>query len=232
MKVRANAVSLGLLILTILVLGVPTVAQSRSDQPLKIILSRISKTAPSKAEGSLRTQQVRISPTVVQNLTLVAEGAGVEGNVRSNQTLRLNLFESGRRRGDFVATVDYASQESKDTAVLRGTLNNIREGIFSIVIHKGLLGVRVFSPAGNYSLHPGIRGAYLVSQENPNAAFPCKVLPVEKHQKESSMTHPELRAENGSLIEVLVVYTTAARDYYNGNVPNLERAVREIVVHP
>ncbi len=187
------------------------------------------------ARGALRQQEVEINEQLLKQLVSIAERAGVEGQVQSRQTVTFNLFErrtrgANLRETSFTGTVEYASKQSNDTSVLRGTLNNTLEGLFTIIIHKGLLGLRVFSPRGNYSLRPSNNDPsnYIVVQEDPNSAFPCKVVSPGKHRREGRLQLSSTLTENGSLVDVLVVYTTGAKDYYNGNVANLERAVREM----
>lgn len=209
-------------IVVFLFVSTETSAQSQQPGTPEIIIGRKSSVTE-RVKGTLRQQEVEINRELLGQFISLAEQAGVEGQVRSRQTIRFNLFDNNPGRVDFTGIVEFASRSS-ETAVLRGTLDKVREGAFTIVIHKGILGLKVLSPRGNYSLYLGKKSTYIVVQENPNQKFRCKVISPSRHRREgrSRLT------ENGSLVDVLIVYTTSSKDYYNGNVANLERAVREM----
>ena len=173
-------------------------------------------------------QQVDINSTLIRQLGGLPQQTAAEGRVRSPLTINFNLLEAAGRKVDFTGVVEYAVQQSPDTAFLSGRLNQVPEGLFNIIIHRGLLGLRVFSPDGNFALHPDLNGEYVVEQEGPGAPFLCKVLPPRRHRREGRPRPGFTREANGSLVDVLIVYTTSAKEYYNNNVPNLERAVREM----
>jgi hypothetical protein len=205
----------------------PFIVHSQRDEVPRIIVGRRS-TESTRATGLLVRQEVEVNRTLVEQLSNLATQTSAEGLVRSPLTVNFNLLEGAGRKADFIGTVEYAAQQSPNTALLSGRLNQVPEGVFNIIIHRGLLGLRVFSPDGNYALHQDINGAYVIEQEDPNAPFLCKVLPPRRHRREGRPRPGFTREANGSLVDVLIVYMTSAKEYYNNNVANLERAVREM----
>lgn len=145
--------------------------------------------------------------------------------MRSPFLIHFNLLPNSDRKSDFVGAVEYATKQSQETVLLQGSLNEVPDGTFNLIIHNGLMGLRIFSPNGNYSVRPNLRGAYVVEMEDPNAQFLCKVISPRKHRREGR-PRPDLAEESGSVVDVLIVFTTGGKAYYNNNVANLERAVK------
>lgn len=147
------------------------------------------------AEGALRQQRVELNRDLITSLSKrAAERQTDDLQLRPQEEIRFNLFEQGDDPAIFFGLVHQAYFKSEETVVAKGELVDQTGGTFTIVIHKGHVGVEVFAATGNFDVSP-VGDGYVVQQLDPNTAFRCE--PVDPYS-ETESTEPDDSQPDGT----------------------------------
>lgn len=139
--------------------------------------------------------------------------------VAPGSPLTLNLFENET----YTATVTSTERHLSGGISLIGTLDRHPASQVMIVVHKGLVMATVTAPGLLCQIRPLPDGGHGVFDINP-AAFPEAGEPVELAPPASPPIEGDTLADDGSLIDVLVVYTATTRQAA-GSVAAIEALV-------
>ena len=201
------------LTLTLLILGMPALAEAENSvaTPLFAAIaspSVRSSSATAKEALVIRSRQVSIN----QTLLMPSDGtASPPRTAASGPTLSLNLF-------DGVAFTVEAAQVTRTERGLTwvGRLMGIEEGQAVIVVSDGVVSGNISMPGARYHIRFAGGGVHEI-QEIASSAFP------DDHPSSGSLqvtadnaptiSQPAAgsRTDDGSIIDVMVVYTSAAR---------------------
>lgn len=162
--------------------------------------------------------EVAAQPAVVRSRLVEADLSLLEG--RSPRRLALNLFD------DVVLDVDLEEAEllPDDGQAWRGQIEGEDLGQVVLVRRGDLLAGDVFLPGAVYRVRSSDGGLHAVSQIDQSALPPemepvpvPESVPVQPAQADqASVTAAQAPADDGSIIDVLVVYTPAARQAAGG----------------
>jgi hypothetical protein len=137
-------------------------------------------------------------------VTIVAEALPASADARPSTTLLLNLFDDVR----LTAT---ASQVTRTATgyVWAGRIPTIERGTATFAVAGGVVSGSVATPDGDFTIRYVGDGVYAISQVN-RAVLPPERGPVIPDG--AAFDHaPSALADDGSTIDLLVVYTPAAR---------------------
>ena len=169
--------------------------------------------------GSARERLVRVDLSRLESARVGAAGGGAP------PVLRFNLFDDVR----FAAVVERTTPTSAGYS-LSGRLDGA-EGTMSLVVRDGVVAGSVFAPGGTYEIRPAGDDVHVIRQVDPAARQRLAndwLLPPPAPRPAAARAEPigapdpvPLRAadagpEDGSRIDVLVVYTRKARAAYGG----------------
>ncbi len=133
----------------------------------------------------------------------------------ASQILRFDLFPDA----DFVGVVQNVERRTSRRFTLSGRLADIERGSF-ILVREGDVVVADIDAheRGNYEVRPTGDGLQLIRQVNESAMPPCGVGPAQVPPGRRRLTSAPKTAERGAqaTLDVMVVYTPAARDYAGG----------------
>ena len=149
--------------------------------------------------------------------------------------LRLNLFDDVR----FAAVVERTTPTSAGYS-LSGRLDGA-DGTMSLVVHDGVVAGSVFAPGGTYEIRPAGDEVHVIRQVDPAArarlandwrrpppmppAGPARAAPIDAPDPTVQRAQSS-RPEDGSRIDVLVVYTRGAKAAYGG-----ARGISAVIEH-
>ena len=142
----------------------------------------------------------------------------------SSETLVLNLFDDAT----FVAIYESSVILDAQRFIWRGNLKDVPNGKVTLAINGSALAGTVSLPDALYRINDTGQGVHLIEQTTLNDPMPeIMPIPVDAPVTEASVAEPE--ADDGSLIDVLVVYTPASRNRYGqaGIEAKIDLAVAE-----
>jgi Metallo-peptidase family M12B Reprolysin-like/FG-GAP-like repeat len=127
--------------------------------------------------------------------------------LRASSLLDLPLFPDAR----FTAALDRLEDLGPGRYVWSGHLAGIEDGEVTFAVTDGVLAGQIQLPGGVYRLHGGSDGAYAIEQVD-TSALPRELPPiVPVIDPADAAIGPETAQDDGSQIDLMVVYTPAAR---------------------
>ena len=202
-------------------------AQVPSQIPT-LIGDRLGRVTPT--EQAVRHQRARLNGAAVASLQELARTARLNPlGVTISITFNLFPATAGRAATTFEGVIDSVAVINGGAILSKGRLTGVRDGWFTILQHAGLLSVRIYTPEANYSVFPIEDGVYLVEQEDPGLEFRDRVVPPDTVPlAEPSPTGAQaVPQEDGSRVDVLVVYSPSARQYVGGSA-QMELGIRDM----
>ncbi len=141
--------------------------------------------------------------------SLGGPGGGLGGGPGASQTLDLNLFPDAQ----FVAVRNRI--EITDTGyVWVGEIENLEPGAVTLAVNGTVMQGNVTAPNGSYAIRFTPGGAHVIEQVDLNA-FPPELPPIEP-ELVAAADQPPVMSDDGSLIDLIVVYTPLARTSAGG----------------
>ena len=125
------------------------------------------------------------------------------------QSLKLNLFDDVV----FTATVEHTALTSSGGYSLSGSIDGVDFGTTTLVVNGDVMAGVVHTPLVTYELRPLGDGVSIVRQVD--RSFQCELLHP-AHPVDSRGDPSAAGADDGSVIDLLVIYTPAARSGYGG----------------
>jgi hypothetical protein len=129
-------------------------------------------------------------------------------SIRRDRQLVLNLFPDAI----FTATLDAMTVESSEAFVWLGHLEGPAAGTVTLAVRAGVMAGELRTATELYEIRLAGGAAHAVRQVNPGA-FPADGHPVRPNVSAAAMDEAVLDplSDDGSLIDVMVLYTPAAR---------------------
>ena len=157
-----------------------------------------------------------LGPTVVRQTFVTIEFDKLRetlptflGGAQTAQSLALNLFPNTR----FVAVLSRV-EPTGTGYVWVGTLQGVDFSAVRLAVTRNTMAASITTPAATYSIRHVENGVHVVQEINLSA-FPAEAPPVTPNLPAEAPpaipNRPEIGGDDGSLIDVLVVYTPAAR---------------------
>jgi hypothetical protein len=134
--------------------------------------------------------------------------------------LVLNLFEDAVYRG----IVDLVETNRLGSTIYRGTLENEPMSSFTLVAREDILLGTVRLPGAFYRVSFDQQGVHAIQQLD-EASFPPELEPIPIESERMGGTQIQEIADDGSRIDVLVVYTSAARQSAGGTTTAIETLI-------
>jgi hypothetical protein len=165
---------------------------------------------------------LRTSSALEQSATHVAESdvvrwravtldlAALSGG-SSGTTLDLPLFPDVR----FSAQLDGIDTLAPGRYVWKGHLAGIVDGDVTFAVTDGVLAGQIMMPGASYRVHRTTAETYVVEQVD-TSVLPSEGPPLVPEIPDAAAADPEVLSDDGSQIDVLVVYTPAARSAAGG----------------
>ncbi|HEY0626898.1 MAG TPA: M12 family metallo-peptidase [Allosphingosinicella sp.] len=167
--------------------------------PAPLISSREAGLAPGAGE------QVSLNGELIEQLTRLRVD-----DPDYPERIPLNMFEDK----SFVGIVETVSERTPETRVVKGSLEGIAEGRFTMVVHKGLVALYLIGDDGMYLLHPVPEG-HVVKRGGAEPDLIEEAIADEAGEAaegEAGFVQPN--SEDGSRVDVAILYTpSAAREW-------------------
>jgi peptidyl-Asp metalloendopeptidase len=134
--------------------------------------------------------------------------AGVLQDRTTGTTIDLPLFSDVR----FTAALDRIEIPGPGRLLWRGRISGLEDSDVSFAVTDGVIVGQITMPGAQYRLHPANDGLYSVEQVD-TSALPSELPPVAADTSGAADTTgvPSTSVDSGAVIDVLVVYTPAAR---------------------
>ena len=134
-------------------------------------------------------------------------------------TLTLDLFDDVR----LTAVMDLAAPAVPEGVVWTGRIEGAEHGEVTLVVRDGAVTGHIWTPSATYEIRPAAGGAHVVYEVDRRSPAPCAPpVPVDIPGGTASVSRA-LR-DDGSTIDILVVYTQTAREM-NGGTEGIEALV-------
>lgn len=134
----------------------------------------------------------------------------------------LNLFDDV----SFTAVKDRTEKRSEKNYTWFGTLERVPYGHVVLTVEDGDMAGNISFPGGFYQIRP-IGSGYHAIYEMDQSAFPEEAPPVEVPPDSSDSSSAETSADDGSIIDMLVVYTPAAASHSANISAEIQLAIDE-----
>ncbi len=148
------------------------------------------------------------SPTIVRTRFVVPDFDQVSGTDDASDVLVLNLFEDA----NFIAILDYTKLNPSGSLSWMGRLEGVEYSSVALVVRDGMMLGSVNMPGALYQIRYAGDGVHIIHEMN-SAAFPRELEPIPVYAPVGApmqaLNAPT--ADDGSIIDVLVVYTDDAR---------------------
>jgi len=133
--------------------------------------------------------------------------------LHKGDVLLLNLFENAA----FSAVLDRAIANSDNSYIWVGHLEGIELSNVTLSVENGIMSGNVVFPGGFYAIRYAGNGVHAIKQMN-EAAFPPEAEPVPVDlPADDPVQRPSIESvDDGSTIDVMVVYTAAAKNAAGG----------------
>ena len=205
-KAKAVARELALAVaVVVLILGSSAVAAPEGEQASKVLFSEFGLQNTVDRAGDLGVVRSR---TVHPSLELLLDADGTPLDLEAGSTLTLNLFD------DLVMTANLDRVEPSYGGGFTwvGQVQGEPFSAVTLVVNEGLMAGTVTSPHGLFRISYAGDGVHAVREIDP-AAFPPEAGPIPVDLAEGKVTDavPAAIADDGSVIDTMVVYTPAAR---------------------
>jgi peptidyl-Asp metalloendopeptidase len=190
-----------LVVLVLLPLILPGTFSAQRDSAIELFVESSNSQAIAATSGDRRLLRTR---SVGLNLDLLASQVeAVPGRPAEVQNIRLNLFEDTA----FTAVPDRIEATGTDGFSWTGHLQGVEPSGVSLVVRDGVLAGNVSIPGTSYEVRYEGSGVYSINQIDP-AAFPPEAPPIPVH---TPPTFSPTAGDDGSIVDVMVVYTATAR---------------------
>src|SRR4029453_14163077 len=184
----------------------PGTFSAQRDSAIELFVESSNSQAIAATSGDRRLLRTRAGGL---NLDLLASQVeAVPGRPAEVQNIRLNLFEDT----SFTAVPDRIEATGTDSFAWTGHLQDVEPSGVSLVVRDGVLAGNVSIPGTSYEVRYEGSGVYSINQIDP-AAFPPEAPPIPVH---TPSTFPPNAGDDGSIVDVMVVYTTTARQAAGG----------------
>jgi hypothetical protein len=154
------------------------------------------------------------SRTVSPNLELLLDADGTPRNLEAEGTLTLNLFD------DLVmaASLDRVEPSYGGGHTWVGRVQGEPFSTVALVVTEGMMAGTVASPQGLFKIGYAGDGVHAVREVDPSA-FPPEAgpFPVSLPESQAGDNVPAATADDGSVIDIMVVYTSAAEAAVGGS---------------
>ena len=190
-----------LVVVVLLPLFLPGTFSAQRDREIELFVESLNSQVVAATTGDPRLLRTRF---VDVNLDLLASQVErVPGRSVEVQNIRLNLFDDT----SFTAVPDRIEATGTDGFAWTGHLQGVEPSGVSLVVRDGVLAGNVSIPGTSYEVRYEESGVYSINQIDP-AAFPPEAPPIPVH---TPSTLPTIAGDDGSIVDVMVVYTTTAR---------------------
>ena len=190
-----------LVVVVLLPLILPGTFSAQRDREIELFVESLNSQGVAATTGDPRLLRTRF---VDVNLDLLASQVErVPGRSVEVQNIRLNLFDDT----SFTAVPDRIEATGTDSFTWTGHLQGVEPSEVSLVVRDGVLAGNITMPGTSYEVRYEESGVYSINQIDP-AAFPPEAPPIPVH---TPSTFPAIAGDDGSTIDVMVVYTTTAR---------------------
>ena len=167
---------------------------------------------PSSAKAAVQSDEIGVTRSRAVRVDF--ERFAVSAGKAAGSELRLNLFPDA----SFTAVLDRVAFETADSVSWVGHLKGMTETHVALVAGGGSLVGSVVLPGAAYRIRSTPKGFHVVEQLDLSA-FPEGAEPLEV--EETAVRRPRrpgrgTKADDGSVIDLLVVYTPAARSAAGG----------------
>lgn len=195
-------------------------AEDDRSEAVPLIESRKSALRSTGVEAQ---QEVRISSKIRADLVGLAKALTADGVVQPPYSVLLNLLEdSPSGTVSFTGLIHTAYQRSNETTIYEGTLAEDPSGVFTLIVHDGLITLQVSSARGSYRVYP-FKDRYFVEEDGTEPEFRDRVIPalplwqrIFGPRQTTLSLEANRSAEDGSRVDILVLYTTSTRVYWGG----------------
>lgn len=186
-------------------------AKSQADRSPPPDLFSSATVAPEKSLVLIRDKQVVRARAVNVDRSLLVDSANTPaGTVVQKKSVTLNLFDNA----SFVADVENVQTTPASVAWV-GTLRGIEHGQFVIVVSGDVVVGNITTPDGRFHIRFIGDGLHEVQQIDqslfPEEAHGVEIDDAGSSKSASGQTAQDVQADDGSTIDVLVVYSPAAR---------------------
>ncbi len=190
-----------LVVVVLLPFILPGTFSAQRDREIELFVESLNSQGVAATTGDPRLLRTRF---VDVNLDLLASQVErVPGRSVEVQNIRLNLFDDT----SFTAVPDRIEATGTDSFAWTGHLQGVEPSGVSLVVRDGVLAGNVSIPGTSYEVRYEESGVYSINQIDP-AAFPPEAPPIPVH---TPSTLPTIAGDDGSIVDVMVVYTTTAR---------------------
>jgi peptidyl-Asp metalloendopeptidase len=195
-----------LLIVVLLTLILPATISAQRDREIELFVEPLNSRDAAATSGDRRLVRTRF---VDVNLDLLASQVErVPGRSVEVQNIRLNLFEDT----SFTAVPDRIESTGTGSFSWTGHLQGVEPSGVSLVVRDGVLAGNVSIPGTSYEVRYEGSGVYSINQIDP-AAFPPEAPPI---PVDTPSTLAPVAGDDGSIVDVMVVYTPTARQAAGG----------------
>ena len=215
-KTRAIARNLVLAVaVVLLVLGSSVVTALEGEPASKGLFAASGVRAAIDRAGEPTTIRTRY---VQPNLELLLDQDGAPRDLAAGSTLTLNLFEDVM----LVAVLDQVEPNYGGGFTWVGQVQDEPLSLVTLVVNDGVMAGTVLFPANVFEISYAGNGVHAVT-EIDQSAFPLDADPVRAAlaEGETADAIPAAAADDGSVIDVMVVYTPAARVAQGGTTAML-----------
>ena len=181
--------------------GEPTGSKLFSEAVFRATLDRAGEM------GVVRSRAVQL------NLELLLDADGTPRDLTAEDRLTLNLFDDLQ----LVAVLERVAPSYGGGFTWVGQVQDEPLSAVTLVVNEGIMAGSVVSPQGLFRIGYAGNGVHVVHELDPSAFPPeAEPIPVEQPEGKAAAAVPAAVADDGSVIDVMVVYTPAARAAIGG----------------
>jgi Metallo-peptidase family M12 len=195
-----------LVVVVLLPLILPGTFSAQRDREIGLFVEPLNSQGVAATSGDRRLLRTRFADVNLDLLSSQVEG--VPGRPVEVRNIRLNLFDDT----SFTAVPDRIEATGTDSFAWTGHLEGIELSGVTLVVRDGVLAGNITIPGTSYELRYVESGVYSVNQIDPTA-FPPEAPPI---PVDIAPTFAPIAGDDGSIVDVMVVYTTTARQAAGG----------------
>ncbi len=165
-------------------------------------------------DAGFQVSAANVNPAVVRSRTVTTDFSLLATEVTSadaqpNPTLTLNLFDNAT----FTAVRDRLEALEGGGYAWSGHLEGIELSQVTLVVLDGVVSGSITLPGANYQIRPDANGFQIIQEINDAALPPDlhKPMPTADTATADTLAPAAVQADDGSVIDVLILYTDAAR---------------------
>ncbi len=171
-----------------------------------ILGSAYAEPPPTLFHATDIVQDISDTTTIRQRFVYVETGL-----LSTNDQIFLNLFEDV----SFVATLSRVEKLSKGGIAWTGHIDSVQESEVTLISRGNQMAANIVLPGAFYQLRYAGEGVHVI-KEIDQSKFPPEAPPIPVESSPSSEQWWGADADDGSSIDVLVVYTEAAKNTVGG----------------